>query len=161
MLSFFTNILYVQVSPDRLTVRNPKTGQVISEKPEVAISEGPKGKIIAVGSNARASQSCQTVKIVNPFAHPRSLVSDFTVAEQLIKAFIKRLGGQGIFSVAPEIVMHPQGNPAGGFTQIEIRAILEMALGAGASKVKVWQGRALTDHELLSRQFPSEGQVLS
>lgn len=161
MLSFFTNILYVQLSPERLTVRNPKTGQAISEAPEVAISDGPKKRIIAVGSNARAAQSSQSVKVVNPFIHPRSLVSDFTVAEQLIKAFIKRLGNQSIFALAPEIVMHPQGKPSGGFTQIEIRAIYEMALGAGARKVKVWQGRALTDQELLSRQFPSEGQVLS
>lgn len=161
MLSFFSNVLYVQLSPERLTVRNSKTGQAISEIPEVAISEAPKGTIVAVGSEARAPQTSQPVKIVNPFAHPRSLVSDFTVGEQLLKAFIKRLGGQSIFAVAPEIVMHPQGNPAGGFTQIEIRALHEMALGAGASQVKVWQGRALTDQELTSRQFPSEGQVLS
>jgi len=161
MFSFFTNVLYVQLSPERLTVRNSKTGKTISEVPEVAISEGSKGKIVAVGSEARASQTSQPVKIVNPFAHPRSLVSDFTVGEQLLKLFIRRLCGQSIFAVSPEIVMHPQGEPAGGLTQIEIRALYEMARGAGASQVKVWQGRALTDQELLSRQFPPDGQVLS
>jgi len=57
--------------------------------------------------------------------------------------------------------MHPMGDPAGGFTQVEIRALHEMALGAGASQVKVWQGRPLTDQELMSRQFPSDGRVLS
>ena len=57
--------------------------------------------------------------------------------------------------------LHPQGDPAGGFTQVEIRAFHEMALGAGASEAVVWQGRSLTDQELLARDFPSGGQRLS
>jgi rod shape-determining protein MreB len=57
--------------------------------------------------------------------------------------------------------MHLLGNPAGGFTQVEIRAFHEMAIGAGAGEVKVWQGRALTDQELLSGTFPADGKLLS
>ncbi|MFM9879283.1 MAG: rod shape-determining protein [Burkholderiaceae bacterium] len=161
MLRYLSNVLYVQLSPERLTVRNAKTGEAVSEVPEIAISDGPRGKLIAVGAEARALHSGQPVNIVNPFAHPRTLVSDFTLGQQVLKAFLQRIGGQSIFTLAPEIVMHPQGNTAGGLTQIEIRTLHEMALGAGASQVKVWQGRLLTDQELLSRQFPSEGQVLS
>lgn len=52
-------------------------------------------------------------------------------------------------------------DPAGGFTQIELRAFHEMALGAGAIQVKLWQGRALNDQELISGQFPDSGKVLS
>jgi rod shape-determining protein MreB len=51
--------------------------------------------------------------------------------------------------LTPRVVIHPLGNPAGGFTQIERRAFREMALGAGASIVHVWTGRPLTDQELL------------
>ncbi len=69
--------------------------------------------------------------------------------------------GRSLLAIAPRIVLHPQGSPAGGFTQIEVRALHEMALGAGASRVVVWQGRALTDQELLAREFPANGQVLS
>lgn len=98
-------------------------------------------------------------EVVNPFAHPRSLVSDFTVAEQLLKAAVRKMTGKGIFSVAPRIVMHPLGDPEGGFTQIERRAIREMGLGAGASKVVVWVGRNLTDAELLSETYPAEGKA--
>lgn len=161
MFGFFKTVVYVQLSPNLLTLRNPKTGESISERPEVAISAGPNERMVAVGSEARTVQASQTVHVVNPFAHPRSLVSDFTVAEQLLKAFLKRLVGQSMFAVAPEVVMHPQGDPVGGFTQIEIRALHEMALGAGARQVKIWQGRTLTDEELLSRQFPSDGRVLA
>lgn len=161
MFSFFKNVVYVQLSPELLTVYSPKTGKSISERPEVAISEGPKKRIVAVGSEARTVPVDQKVNVLNPFAHPRTLVSDFTAAEQVLKAFLKRLNDQSLFAVAPEVVMHPLGDPAGGFTQVEIRALHEMALGAGASQVKVWQGRALTDQELMSRQFPSDGRVLS
>ena len=161
MLNLFTSVLYVQLSPDRLTVRNPKTGASISEVPEVAITHSPKPQVLGVGNEARTHSSAAGVEIVNPFAHPRSMVSDFTVGELTLKAFMRRVQGSSLFRPAPRVVMHLLGEPAGGFTQVEIRAFHEMALGAGASKATVWQGRALGDHELLSGQFPSGGQVLS
>lgn len=161
MLASLMPTVYVQVSPERLTVRNARTGEAISEVPEVAIAHDPKPRIVGVGTEARSHKSTPSVKIINPFAHPRSLVSDFTVGEQLLKAFLRRLQGRSIFALSPKVVMHPLGDPAGGFTQVEIRAFHEMALGAGASRVVVWQGRGLTDQELLSGKFPSGGQVLS
>lgn len=127
----------------------------------MAVSSGSKAKIVAVGTAARAAMLDPSVKIVRPFAHPRSLVSDFTVADQLLKAFMRRMPSQSFFKVAPMVVIHPQGEPEGGFTQVEIRAFHELALGAGASTVRVWQGRDLTDHELLSGSFPSTGKILS
>lgn len=159
MLSYFTQIIYVQVSPDRLTVRNPKTGESFSDIPEVAIAMNTKPSIVGIGKDAHALKS---VKIVNPFAHPRSMVSDFTLGEQTLKAFIHRLKIGTFLAPAPRIVMHLLGEPAGGFTQVEVRAFHEMAIGAGASQVKVWQGRSLSDQELLSWRFPSDGgNVLS
>lgn len=159
--SLFGSLLYVQLSLDRLIVRDPKSGKAFSEPPEVAIAHAPEVKIVGVGSEARIHASERSVEIVNPFGHPRSLVSDFTVGEHLLKAVIARVNGRSVLSVSPRVVMHPLGDPAGGFTQVEIRAFHEMALGAGASEVKVWQGRVLNDQELLSGTFPTEGQVLS
>lgn len=162
MFAALVPTLYVQVAPDLLTVRNPKSGAAISEAPEVAIQRDPKAKIIAVGSDARTARaSTPSVELVNPFGHPRSLVSDFTVGEQLLKAFLRRIQGRSLLAVSPRVVLHPQGSPEGGFTQVEIRAFHEMALGAGASQVVIWQGRSLTDQELLSREFPSDGRILS
>lgn len=153
--------IYVQVSPERLIVRNAKTGKTISEVPEIAIEHHPKQKIVGIGNEAHAYKSTPSVKVSNPFAHPRTLLSDFTSGEQLLKAFLRRLQGNSIFAVSPRVVIHPMGDPLGGFTQIEIRALHEMAMGAGASQVVVWQGRGLSDQELLSRKFPGTGQVLS
>lgn len=138
-------------------MKNVKSGVSIAEVPELAISLPPKPKILAVGSQARVAAASQPAQIVNPFAHPRSLVSDFTVAEQLVKHQLRRVMGNSLLSVAPCVVIHPLGSPAGGFTQIERRAFREMALGAGASEVFVWTGRPLTDQEVLSRQPPKSG----
>lgn len=140
MLSFLKPVVYIQISPERLMVRNAKSGETISETPALPLPDG---------------------SIVNPFSHPRTLVSDFTGGQQLVSTLLRRLGGSSVFRVAPSVVMHPLGDPAGGYTQIEIRALHEMALGGGASEAIVWVGRPLTDQELLAREFPSDGQVLS
>lgn len=157
MLFALQPLVYVQVSPERLTLKNLKTGESISEIPELAMSAPPKPKILAVGPQARVAAASQPSQVINPFAHPRSLVSDFTVAEQLLKHQLRRVSGSSLLSLSPCVVIHPLGSPAGGFTQVERRAFREMALGAGASEVHVWTGRPLTDQELLSRQPPSSG----
>ena len=157
MFSAFKTVVYIQISPERLTLKNLKTGEFISEVPEVAISAPPKPRILAVGPQAIVAAASQPAEVVNPFAHPRSLMSDFTVAEQLVKHQLRRVLGNSLLSMAPCIVMHPLGSPAGGFTQVERRAFREMALGAGASEVFVWTGRPLTDEEVLSRHSPPNG----
>lgn len=150
-------VIYVRVSPERLTLKNLKTGESLAEIPEVAISAPPKPKILAVGPQARHAAATQPAKVVNPFAHPRSMVSDFSVAELLLKHQLRRVLGNALLSPSPHIVIHPLGSPAGGFTQVERRAFREMAMGAGASEVHVWSGRPLTDQEVLSKQPPSTG----
>lgn len=157
--SFFNSCLYVQLSPERLIVRDPSTGTQFSEIPEVGIAHDPKNRIVGVGVAARSAVAGLNGQVVNPFGHPRSLVSDFTVAEQLLKTVVRQVLGSALFRVAPRIVIHPLGDPAGGFTQVERRAIREMALGAGASKVIVWVGRSLSDQEVLNEKYPPEGEA--
>lgn len=153
LLSTFSPLLYIKVAPDRLTVRNVKTGAEVAEVPEMAIgNSGRKKAIIAVGAQARAAASAQSAELVNPFSHPRTIVGDFTVAEQLLKAFVLRLQSSSWFAPAPRVVIHPLGSPAGGFTQVERRALREMALGAGASEVVLWVGRELSDQEVQSAE---------
>lgn len=160
MLDFFKQTLYVQIAPDRLTVRNPKENVTISEVPEIAIARTPKPTVLGVGTDARSHNAVPSVEITNPFAHPRSMVSDFTLGEQVLKAFLARARPKSLLAPSPTVIMHLTGDPAGGFTQVEARAFREMALGAGASQVTVWQGPRLTDQELLSGTFPSSGKVL-
>jgi rod shape-determining protein MreB and related proteins len=158
--SFFSAALYTQISPERLTIRNPKSGEEFAEVPEIAIARSPKATIVAIGAQARLA-TAPGVEVFNPFNHPRTMVGDFTLGEQLLKAAIRKVQGQSLFAVAPRVVMHLLGDPDGGFTQVEVRAFHEMALGAGAREVDVWQGRPLTDQEVLSRSFPADGKRLS
>jgi rod shape-determining protein MreB and related proteins len=156
-------VLYLQLSAQRLHIRKPKSGEQIDEVPEIAISRaGGRSVILAVGAPARAAAAgAAHAELSNPFAHPRSLVSDFTIAEQVIKFFVQRISGKGWLSLAPIIVMHPLGEHEGGLTQVEIRALRELALGAGACRVQVWQGPQLSDAQLLANEFPSTGQLLA
>ncbi len=158
MLSFFSPLVYIQISPNLLTLKNLKTGLEISEVAEIALSLPPKPKVIlGAGAEARLASASEPAQLIQPFAHPRSLVSDFASAEALIRLQLQRVLGKGWLRVAPSVVMHPLGNPDGGFTQVELRAFREMALGAGASTARVWTGRPLANHELLSDQAALSG----
>lgn len=157
MLKFLSTFLYIQLSPERICVRNLKTGTTIVERPEIAISQMPRRVIIAIGDNAREAALSTGALLVNPFAHPRSIVSDFTVAEQVVKHFVRRSMDNSLFSCAPRIVMHPIGEPEGGFTQVEMRALRDLAEAAGASKVGLWTGKEANDDELLTSQAIYEG----
>lgn len=157
MLNFLSPLLYVQLSAERLSVRNVKSGITLAERPEIAISQPPRRVILAIGDSARETARASGALLVNPFAHPRSIVSDFTVAEQVLKHFVKRSLGNGVFSIAPRIVMHPMGDPEGGFTQVEMRAIRELGQAAGASKVGLWTGKQANDDELLASQTIYQG----
>lgn len=161
MLSFLRPTLYIQLSPDRLTVRNVKSGASFAEVPEVAITTERGAKLLAIGSQARLAAAARAATVMNPFAHPRTLVSDFTTAQVLLKTVVRQVLGKSLFAVAPSVVIHPLGSPAGGFTEVENRAFREMALGAGASQAWVWNGRTLTDQEVRSRAFPlAEGTLV-
>ena len=159
MFSAFQPVIYIQISPELLTLKNLKTGKSIAEIPEVAISMAPKLRILASGAQARLATPADAAKVLNPFAHPRSMVSNFTVAEQLIKHQLRIVMGGSRLSFAPYVVIHPLGSPDGGFTQVERRAFHEMALGAGASEVHVWTGRPLSDKEVIDRGAPQSGGI--
>lgn len=161
MLSFNRPAIYVRLGSERITVRNIRTGASLSETPWAAVMRQPKFKFMGAGSEALSFADRLGVEVLNPFGHPRSLASDFTAGEQVMKVFLARVHRRRMLVIAPTVVLHLLGNPDGGYTQIEIAALREMTLGAGASQVILWQGRDLTDEELRSGRFPADGRVLT
>jgi len=162
LANFFKQYLYIQLSPQKLTVRDPVKRTGISEIPEIAIRRVP-GKpaaVVAVGDAARGAVGGPYVEVQNPFAHPRSLISDFTVAEMVLKAFVERVRGKSIFPIfrpSLVIVMHPLGEPEGGFTQIELRAMRELAISAGAFDARLCTlPDLLTDEQVLRAELPDQ-----
>lgn len=152
--------VYVRLRPDSIYLKDVRSGTTLLEQPLAAISQGSPAKLLAVGDAAAQANDAGDVKLFNPFKHPRSLISDFTVANQIIKRLVRKLVGRRLFLPGPFIVLHPDVTMDGGITQIEVRALRELALGAGASRAIVWEGRELTDGELLNRSFTGGGRVL-
>jgi rod shape-determining protein MreB len=84
-----------------------------------------------------------------PFSHPRTLLGNFVNAEAFLKSLVAEMKGGFLFK--PAMLIHPLERIEGGLTQIEERAFEELGRGAGASKVKVWCGAALSDADALEK----------
>lgn len=84
------------------------------------------------------------------FSHPRMLVGDFTAAQACLKALLAEARGSGL-TLATHVLMHPIDTIEGGLTQVEERLFQELAIGAGASKVRIWVGKPLTDAEVTAK----------
>jgi rod shape-determining protein MreB len=156
----FRSTIYIRIKPDLVTVLHAETGKELQDIPALAIEEKQgKKSILAVGKAARSLPSSKTVTITNGFQHPRTLIADFTVAQQVLRYFMAELGLSTIYSFH-NVVIHPQSHLEGGLTQIEIRALAELGYGVGAKKVFVWEGRDLAVSELKNRDFAGGGGKL-
>src|SRR5512147_260951 len=112
-------------------------GIVLNEPSVVAIRQdgGPNGKklIQQVGLAAKQmlGRTPGNITAIRPMKD--GVIADFTVTEQMLKHFIKKVYKASIFSPSPRIVICV---PCGS-TQVERRAIRESAYGAGARKVEL------------------------
>ena len=71
------------------------------------------------------------------------------------------LNSRGLFMPSPRLILQPHQPSEGGLTQVELRALNELGLSAGASKVQIWQGAEWNDEQLLSGKAPVTGAFLS
>jgi rod shape-determining protein MreB and related proteins len=117
----FSNIVYVRVSKNRFRLKNIDTGAIA----EVTPTPG--------------------------FTTTRLLIGQFGAAEAALKEALKKVVGGGLFAVSPRIVIQPLEMADGGLSEVEERALRELALGAGAAKVVVWLGHELSDAEVRTR----------
>ena len=110
-------------------------GIVLDEPSVVAIRQegGPNSKktIQAVGKEAKMmlGKTPGNITAIRPMKD--GVIADFTVTEQMLKQFIKRVHQSRLFSPSPRIIICV---PCGS-TQVERRAIREAAVEAGASQV--------------------------
>ena len=144
---FWTPLIYGQISADQVIFKNLTNGKTFSDSPHMALSTGPDGRLVeAVGRAAFAVAEVQQVDLVNPFGHPRTLVSQVALAELLLKYLYRQVKSR--WSRAPIVIIHPLGPFDGGLTEVEIRVLQELAVAAGAKRAQVWDGRVLTDQEI-------------
>jgi rod shape-determining protein MreB len=160
VLNALRPIVYAQLSPERLAVRDVRTGRAYAAPPICAVLPGPLRRVVAVGQEARIASAGRPLHIVNPFEHPRVLVADVALAGQVLAGFLARLWPLRFLPRRPVLVLHPRVDPAGGFAPLEIRALHEIGRGAGAARVLVWHGRDLLDRELRALDLRSGGRLL-
>jgi rod shape-determining protein MreB len=84
------------------------------------------------------------------FSSQSKLVDNFAAAAKCLKASLSEARGSG-FVLSTSVVIHPLEKVDGGLTQVEERLFRELAIFAGASKVIVWVGAALSDAEVMSK----------
>src|SRR5207245_5952603 len=132
---YFSSDLAIDLGTANTLIYVRGKGIVLNEPSVVAIRQegGPNGKrvIQEVGLAAKQmlGRTPGNITAIRPMKD--GVIADFTVTEQMLKQFIKKVLDSRLFSPSPRIIICV---PCGS-TQVERRAIRESALGAGASKV--------------------------
>ncbi|MGH8672052.1 MAG: rod shape-determining protein [Burkholderiales bacterium] len=131
---YFSNDMAIDLGTANTLIYVRGKGIVLDEPSVVAIRNegGPNGKKIiqAVGSEAKQmlGRTPGNITAIRPMKD--GVIADFTVTEQMLKYFIKKIQDSRLFSNPRIIICVPCGS-----TQVERRAIRESALGAGARRV--------------------------
>src|SRR5487761_2470158 len=132
---YFSDDLAIDLGTANTLIYVRGKGIVLDEPSVVAIRQegGPSGKktIQAVGKEAKQMLGKTPGNIVAIRPMKDGVIADFTVTEQMLKLFIKKVHVSRLLSPSPRIIICV---PCGS-TQVERRAIRESAIGAGASQV--------------------------
>jgi rod shape-determining protein MreB len=133
--SYFSNDLAIDLGTANTLIYVRGKGIVLDEPSVVAIREdsGPNSKksIQAVGRDAKMMLGKTPGNIVAIRPMKDGVIANFTVTEQMLKFFIKKVHDNKLFSPSPRIIICV---PCGS-TQVERRAIREAATEAGAGQV--------------------------
>lgn len=137
LTGYFSNDLAIDLGTANTLIYVRGQGIVLDEPSVVAIrqDEGPSGKKViqevGVAAKQMLGRTPGNITAIRPMKD--GVIADFTVTEQMLKQFIKKVHPSRLFSPSPRIVICvPYGS-----TQVERRAIRESAYGAGARKVEL------------------------
>ncbi len=137
--SFFSNDLLFELSENKVSIKAFSSDMLFEEEPYIAIENTKKGEIIkAIGKDAKPL-SAPNIRVVNPFKHSRSFVSDFMCAEKILQHGIYTMHNSKI-RPSPRVIVHQLEKTDGGLTDIEERVLRELAVGAGAREVVIYLG---------------------
>ena len=102
---------------------------IVLREPSVVAIEKNTGEVLAVGKEARRMLGRTPGNIVATRPLRDGVISDYTVTEKMLKYFIGKVCGKYIF--APRIMICIPSR----VTEVEKRAVIDAAIGAGARKV--------------------------
>ena len=162
LFSAFSDVFYICFSPDLVRAKSSKSKTSFETTPFVAIRQG---KVLAIGPEAekmRSGPDDDTIQIINPFNHPRLLISDFNAAMEVFRFAIRKTAKKKML-IRPQVIVHPlpADRLAGGIADLEIRLLREMGMAVGGREVHIWLGRELTDEEIEYLDFPNRDEVFT
>src|ERR671933_2946683 len=130
LFSLFSSDLAIDLGTANTLVYAKSRGIVVSEPSIVAINK-VSNQVEAVGKEAKQmlGRTPGNITAIRPMKD--GVIADFTVTEQMLKHFIRKVHNSRLFKPSPRIIICV---PCGS-TQVERRAIRESAIGAGASRV--------------------------
>ncbi len=134
LTSYFSTDLAIDLGTANTLIYVRDRGIVLDEPSVVSIrTEMPGGKrtVQAVGTEAKnmLGRTPGNLQAIRPMKD--GVIADFTVTEQMLKYFIKKVHDTRMMRPSPRIIICV---PCGS-TQVERRAIRESAIGAGARQV--------------------------
>jgi rod shape-determining protein MreB len=136
LLSFLTKDIAIDLgTANTLIMYN---GQLVVDEPSIVATDRQTGKLIAVGKEALLmhEKTHDKYRTIRPLRD--GVIADFTVAEQMIRSFIKMIDKDRknqLFSVNHRMVICIPS----GITEVEKRAVQESAEKAGAKEVYLIQ----------------------
>ncbi|MDR1934055.1 MAG: rod shape-determining protein, partial [Candidatus Accumulibacter sp.] len=129
---YFPNDLAIDLGTANTLIHARGKGIVLDEPSVVAIrTEGARKTIQAVGRNAKAmlDEAPDAITVVRPMKD--GMIANFTVAEQMLKQFVRTARDSRLLSPSPRVIICVPSDA----TQVERRAVRELAIGAGAGQI--------------------------
>ena len=136
----------VVISRSHVAVSDVSNGRKWEGEPVVSILNN---EVTGIGLDARLTGDT----VVNPFDHPRIFISDFYVAEKLLQMIFATFSPFKWIKPAPIVILQINETLEGGLSQIEKRALSEMAMGAGAYATYLTESKILSDIEIISGYY--------
>ncbi len=94
--------------------------------------------------------------LIYPFDNENYFIHDFDAAEELLIHLLTKTNVSNFLTPSPSIIMHPMERTPNNFSQVEYRALLELALGAGAREAFVYLGDELNKENINFKQLQED-----
>ncbi|MEL0166782.1 MAG: rod shape-determining protein [Pseudomonadaceae bacterium] len=144
----------LQLWRDRFELRDLHVGEVVSEPPVVVLGEQDGNVVfVAAGREALSMALEAGMRRVSVTDHPRVLIGDFALAEKYLQWLLRKAAGNRLLPAVPRLVMQQRDCLEGGLTEVELRVLRELALGAGAREVLVVEGAQQLSLEQVEQAF--------
>jgi len=130
-IDFFSNDIGIDLGTANTLIYVRERGIVLREPSVVAIQEDTR-QVVAVGMDAKKMLGRTPGGLVALRPMKDGVIADFHVTEHMLRMFIRKVS-QPMKFVAPRVLIAVPS----GITEVEVRAVEESAVNAGAREVKL------------------------